>query len=109
MNLELTRTVMEPKTKLMSRVAVTLFGDAGYTGASRSVGGIGDSTVATMPDRWLADAGLGLRLTHRVGRVTWTSRLDFPLFVSDAQWAFAQQFNRVAANRLVVSFSPVIP
>jgi hypothetical protein len=117
MNVELTRTLMQEKhaappsvkTNLVTRVAVTLFGDAGYTGASRGVGGIGDSTAVTTPDRWLADAGLGLRLTHRIGSVTWTSRLDFPLFVSDAQWAFAQRFNRVAVNRLVVSFSPVIP
>jgi hypothetical protein len=109
MNVELTRTVMQPKTKLVSRVALTLFGDGGYTGASRGVGGIGDSTAVTTPDRWLADAGFGLRLTHRIGSVTWTSRLDFPLFVSDAQWAFAQRFNQVAVNRLVVSFSPVIP
>ena len=117
MNVELTRTLLQEKhaappsqkTNLVTRVAVTLFGDAGYTGSSRGVGGIGDSTAVTTPDHWLADAGLGLRFTHRVGSVTWTSRLDFPLFVSDAQWAFAQRFNRIAANRLVVSFSPVIP
>jgi hypothetical protein len=109
MNLELQRTVLQPKTKLVSRVGVVLFGDGGYTGATRGIGGIGDSTSLLPPDRWLADAGVGLRLTHQVGSTTWTTRLDFPLFVSNAQWAFAHRLTRFGANRMVVSFSPVIP
>jgi Peptidase family M1 domain len=107
-NAELETTLLRPKTRLVSRVAVALFGDGAYTGATRGVGGIGDSTGLPVPDRWLADAGVGVRLTHRIGATTWTSRLDFPLFVSDAQWAFAQRQNRFAANRLIVAFSPVI-
>jgi hypothetical protein len=108
-NVELHTTLMQPKTKLLSRVALALFGDGAYTGASRGIGGVGDSTGLVVPARGLADAGVGLRLTHRVGSVTWTSRLDFPLFVSDAQWAFAHRLGDVGANRLIVSFSPVIP
>ena len=109
MNAELETTLLRPRTKLVSRVVLAFFGDGGYTGASRGIGGSGDSTSLVAPDRWLADAGVGVRLTHRIGRTTWTTRLDFPMWVSDAQWAFAQRLNRFAANRLVVSFSPVIP
>ena len=107
-NMELERTVIQPKTRLLSRVGVVVFGDGGYTGANRGIGGIGDSTSLMLPGRWLADAGVGLRLTHRVGSTTWTTRLDFPVFVSDPQWAFAHRLTRFGANRLVVSFSPVI-
>lgn len=66
-------------------------------------------TYLPVPAHWLADAGVGLRLTHRIGSVTWTSRLDVPFLVSDPQWAFAQRLHPFAANRLVMSFSPVIP
>ncbi len=107
-NAELERTVLQPRSALVSRVAVALFGDGGYTGTARGIGGSGDSTALVAPDRWLADAGVGVRLTHRIGRTTWTTRLDFPLFVSDAQWSFAHRLTQFGANRLVLSLSPVI-
>ncbi len=79
------------RSKLATRVALALFADGGYTGASSGIGGTGDATFLPTPARALADAGLGLRITHRIGATTWTSRADFPIFVSDAQWAFAHR------------------
>ena len=108
MNIEGQTTLFQPKSALLSRVAITLFGDGGHTGSARGIGGSGDSTSLNAPDRWLADAGLGLRLTHRIGQTTWTSRIDFPFWVSDPQWAFAHRLTSFGANRMVVSFSPVI-
>jgi hypothetical protein len=107
-NAELETTLLRPKSTLVSRVALALFADGARIGASSGIGGVGDSTFLPVPARWLADAGVGLRLTQRIGSTTWTSRLDVPLFVSDAQWAFAQRRSTVALDRLVVSFSPVI-
>ena len=108
LNAEFERTLFRPKGALVSRVGLALFGDGAYTGPSRGIGGVGDSTYLPTSSRWLADAGVGLRMTHRIGTTTWTSRLDLPLFVSDAQWAFAHRLTTVGFNRLIVSFSPVI-
>jgi hypothetical protein len=108
LNVELETTLLRPKAAALSRVALALFGDGAHLGAASGFGGAGDSTSLFTPSRWLADAGIGLRMTHRIGRTTWTSRLDIPFFVSDAKWAFAQRAQSVAFNRLVVSFSPVI-
>ena len=68
----------------------------------------GDSTFLPPSDRWLADAGLGVRVTQRIGRTTWTTRVDFPAFVSDPQYAFAHRLTQFGLNRVLVSFSPVI-
>ncbi len=108
LNAEVETTLFRPKTQLASRIALAFFGDGAYTGATRGIGGIGDSSYLPTSSRWIADAGAGLRMTHRIGGTTWTSRLDFPLFVSDAQWAFAHRLSNFGFNRLVVSFSPVI-
>jgi peptidase M1-like protein len=108
LNVEFETTVLRPKTAPLSRLALALFGDGAHAGAASGIGGAGDSTSLPTPSRWLADAGIGLRMTHRIGRTTWTSRFDIPFFVSDARWAFTQRAQRVAFNRLIVSFSPVI-
>lgn len=108
MNAEVQTTLFRPKSSLVSRIAITFFADGGRTGASRGIGGSGDSTALAEPDRWLADAGLGVRLTHRIGQTTWTSRIDFPFWVSDPQWAFSHRITPFGANRMIVSFSPVI-
>ena len=107
-NAELETTVLRPRSALVSRVALAFFGDGGIAGDARGIGGVGDSSYLPTSNRWLADAGVGLRITHRVGSTTWTSRLDFPVFVSDAQWAFAHRLSDIGFNRLIVSFSPVI-
>jgi len=108
MNAEFETTVMQRKTPLLSKVQVALFGDGAYTGRNSGIGGVGDSSYLPTPARWLGDAGVGVRLTHRIGSTTWTSRLDMPFIVSDAQWAFAHRLSNFGFNRLIVSFSPVI-
>jgi hypothetical protein len=97
-----------PKPSLASRIAVALFADGGYTGASRGIGGVGDSNSLAVPSRTLSDAGVGLRVTQRIGTTTWTTRVDFPLVVSDPQWAFAHRLSVVGFNRMLLTFSPVI-
>jgi hypothetical protein len=107
-NVELETTVFRTKRPLLSRVGLTLFGDGGYVGNTRGIGGVGDATFLPPSDRWLADAGLGVRATQRIGRTTWTTRVDFPAFVSDPQYAFAHRLTEFGLNRVLVSFSPVI-
>ena len=107
-NVELETTVFRTKRPLLSRVGLTLFGDGGYVGNTRGIGGVGDATFLAPSDHWLADAGLGVRATQRIGRTTWTSRVDFPAFVSDPQYAFAHRLTQFGLNRVLVSFSPVI-
>ncbi|HMV32133.1 MAG TPA: hypothetical protein PKA50_08430, partial [Gemmatimonadales bacterium] len=34
------------------------------------------------PDRLLADAGVGLRIDHRIGQTRFTTRADLPLLVN---------------------------
>ncbi|MGH7524499.1 MAG: M1 family metallopeptidase [Gemmatimonadales bacterium] len=109
LNAEVEGTVFHSRKPLLMRAGVALFGDAGYAGKTAGIGGIGSSPFFPPPDRWLADAGAGIRVEQRIGRTTWTTRLDFPFFVSDPQYAIAQRLNRFALNRVVVSLSPVIP
>lgn len=107
-NVELETTVFRTKRPLLSRVGLTLFGDGGYVGNSRGIGGAGDASLLPPSDRWLADAGLGFRASQRIGRTSWTARVDFPAFVSDPQYAFAHRLTQFGLNRVLVSFSPVI-
>jgi hypothetical protein len=107
-NVELETTVFRTRQPLLSRVGLTLFGDGGYVGDARGIGGEGDASSLLPSDRWLADAGLGVRATQRIGRTTWTTRLDLPAFVSDPQYAFAHRLTQFGLNRLLISFSPVI-
>jgi len=108
LNIELETTVFRTKRPLLSRVGLTVFGDGGYVGSAAGIGGVGETTFLPPSDRWLADAGLGIRATQRIGRTTWTSRVDLPAFVSDPQYAFAHRLTHFGLNRLLVSFSPVI-
>jgi len=107
-NAEVETTALRTKQSLLSRVGLALFADVGVTGSARGIGGVGDSARLPASRRLLADAGPGIRLTHRIGRTTWTSRVDLPVFVSDPQYAFAHRLSKFGLNRLVLSFSPVI-
>ena len=108
LNVEFETTLLRPKTAWASQVALALFADGAHTGEARGIGGVGDSSYLPTSNHWLADAGVGVRTTHRIGTTTFTSRIDLPLIVSDAQWAFAHRLSTVGFNRLIVSFSPVI-
>ncbi|MBK7351005.1 MAG: M1 family metallopeptidase [Gemmatimonadetes bacterium] len=70
-NLELERTVLLRRGgHLFNRVGIALFGDAGHTFDDRAA------------DRLLADAGIGLRIDHRIGQTRFTTRVDLPLLVN---------------------------
>ncbi|HEY4319817.1 MAG TPA: M1 family metallopeptidase [Gemmatimonadales bacterium] len=109
-NAELQVRALTTRHHWLSAVGVVLFGDAGYLGEQRGIGGIGDSTAAgVVPDRWLADAGIGVRLTQQVGTLHWVTRIDVPFYASDPALAFAHRQQAVNPGRLLVSFSPVMP
>jgi len=75
-SVELTRTlVRQPRRRLFSSVTVAAFGDAGLVSRNAALAG------RRAPDA-LADGGVGLRATHRIGPTTFTTRMDFPVLVS---------------------------
>jgi len=77
LNAEVERTlVSRTQAKLFRRVRLAAFGDVGHT--------IGDSVDPTGSSqlRWLADAGVGLRVDHQIGATAFTTRVDLPLYVS---------------------------
>jgi hypothetical protein len=108
-NIELAARAWQSKHQLASRVNVALFADAGYVGNHASVGN-GNSLALSIPvDHVLADAGLGVRVSQRIGRTAWVTRLDFPWYVTDPAYAIGHRQSTFGVNRLVVSLSPVIP
>jgi hypothetical protein len=108
-NAELTARVFTTKHPLLGKASIAFFGDAGYLGRNRSIGGIGDSTtIEVVAKQWLADAGVGVRLSQRLGALSWVTRIDMPFFVSDPASAFAQRQHQFNAARLLLSFTPVI-
>jgi hypothetical protein len=79
LNLELDQTlVARPSSRLFSRVAVAAFGDLAHAFGSSN---------ATLTSGFLGDAGVGLRADHRIGDTRFTTRFDFPLYVSRPQLA----------------------
>jgi hypothetical protein len=95
-NLELERTLAaRPRAKLFRRVAIATFGDAGEVFAD------GGRT------RLLVDAGVGLRAEHRLGGTSFTTRADFPIYVSrPALAADTHPGNTKAGFRWTFGFSP---
>ena len=82
LNLELGRTLLSrPTARLFSRVALAAFTDLAH--------GIGGEAQPLTSDRirFLGDAGLGLRADHRIGDTRFTTRFDFPLYVSRPELA----------------------
>ncbi len=81
-NVELERTLLRRrKAKLFNRVALAAFGDAG-----QGIGGETDPVLGG-PIRFLADAGVGLRAEHQIGQTRFTTRADFPIWVSKPRLA----------------------
>jgi hypothetical protein len=66
--------VPRPVMGLFSRIAVAAFVD----------GGLGNGDLAANSDglEAVGDAGIGVRIGHRIGQTTFQTRLDFPLWVS---------------------------
>jgi Peptidase family M1 domain len=82
LNLELERTLIaRPSAGLFSRVALAAFTDLAHS--------IGETTTPLTTDRigFLADAGFGLRAAHRIGDTEFSTRFDFPLYVSQPEVA----------------------
>jgi hypothetical protein len=81
-NFELERTLTtSPSAQLFNRIALAAFTDLAH--------GIGGPEQPLTGDRikFVADAGLGLRADHRIGDTRFTTRFDFPLYVSRPELA----------------------
>lgn len=87
-----------PRPGLLSRIAVAAFAD----------GALGNGDLDPARDRLQAvgDAGVGIRVDHRIGRTPFQTRFDFPLWVSRP--AFAQDDKPAGAFgfRWGFSFAP---
>jgi hypothetical protein len=98
---ELERTlVARPRAGLFRRVGIAGFGDLGHT--------IEDGQLRPNAElRLLADAGVGIRAEHRIGQTVFTTRVDFPLFVSKPLFAQDTDPGDVPGGfRWQFSFSP---
>jgi hypothetical protein len=74
---ELERTVVSrPASSLCSRIGLAAFGDLARA--------FGDHTPSALggPVEVLADAGVGVRMSHRIGDTRFVTRFDLPLYVS---------------------------
>ncbi|NOT10100.1 MAG: M1 family metallopeptidase [Gemmatimonadales bacterium] len=97
-NAELDRSVLlRSRARLFNDIRVALFGDAAY--------GNGDIPRDGKGSAFVADAGAGVRIGHRVGQTTFVTRFDFPIFVSRPRLA-VNETESSARFRWVVSFSP---
>ncbi|MGH7509402.1 MAG: M1 family aminopeptidase [Gemmatimonadales bacterium] len=82
LNLELDQTlVSRPSARLFSRISLAAFSDLAHT-----IGGPAEPLTA---DRigFIADFGLGLRADHRIGDTRFTTRFDFPVYLSRPELA----------------------
>jgi hypothetical protein len=98
---ELERTlVARPRAGLFRRIAIAGFGDVGHT--------INDSWLRPNAElRLLGDLGAGLRADHRIGQTFFTTRVDFPLYVSKPLFAQDTHPGDVPGGfRWQFSFSP---
>jgi hypothetical protein len=83
--------------RLVREVRVAAFGDLGF--------GTGDIPPDGKRRSLVADAGVGLRIGHRIGQTRFVSRLDFPLLVTRPRLALDPDGEAVQF-RWVVSFTP---
>ena len=82
LNLELERTILtQPDAHLFQRVAL-----AAFTDVSHGIGGTAQLLTSGRV-RLLADAGVGFRAEHRIGDTRFSTRFDFPLYVSRPELA----------------------
>ncbi|HEX2249324.1 MAG TPA: M1 family metallopeptidase [Gemmatimonadales bacterium] len=82
LNLELEQSILRrPTAKLFRGVAL-----AAFTDLSHAIGGSAQPLTGDRI-RFLADAGLGLRARHRIGETEFSTRFDFPLYVSRPELA----------------------
>jgi len=81
-NVELERTLaFRQKSKLFSRVSVAAFGDA-----AQGMGGPDQPTTGEALG-FVADAGLGVRASHKIGKTAFITRFDFPFYLSEPAYS----------------------
>jgi hypothetical protein len=77
--LELERNLrFRPNAHLFSRIALALFTDLAH-----EIDGPIQPLTGKKLDDFIADAGIGIRAEHRIGDTRFTTRFDFPLFISE--------------------------
>jgi hypothetical protein len=82
LNAELNRTISSRPNALrglIQQVRVAVFGDLAL--------GNGDLLRESSGAALVGDAGLGIRLGHRIGDTFFTSRIDFPIYISRGELA----------------------
>jgi peptidase M1-like protein len=81
-NLELERALAtRPSARFFRRIAL-----AAFTDLAHGIGGP-DQPLTGNRLKFLADAGVGLRAEHRIGETRFSTRFDFPLYVSRPELA----------------------
>jgi hypothetical protein len=104
LGLELDQTLMSrASAPLFNRIAIAAFTDFAH--------GIGGEPQPLTGDRlrFVADAGLGIRAEHRIGDTRFSTRLDFPLYVSRPELAHDRDpGDDEIAFRWTFSFEPAL-
>jgi hypothetical protein len=105
LSLELEGTVLaRPQARLFNRVGIALFSDLAQ--------GLGGPVEPRLGDRlgFVGDAGIGLRVDHRIGDTRFTTRFDFPIYLSRPELAHgAEPGDEDMEFRWTFSFEPAIP
>jgi hypothetical protein len=97
-NGELDRSVLSrPTAGLFHEIRLAAFGDLALGNGDIPSTGVGSGVVA--------DAGVGIRMSHRIGQSWFVTRIDFPVMVSRPRLAVSDGSSSLAF-RWVVSFSP---
>ena len=86
---------------LLHRVSLAAFGDWAM--------GNGDLDSAHDGLRAVGDAGMGVRISHKIGGTRFMTRLDLPLWVSRPLLAHDDRPDRAVGFRWAVSFAPPLP
>jgi hypothetical protein len=102
---ELEGTVLaRPQAKLFNRVGLALFSDLAQ--------GLGGPIEPRLGERlgFVAGAGVGVRAYHRIGDTSFTTRLDFPLYLNRPELAHgAEPGDEDMELRWTFGFEPAIP
>ncbi|MEZ0332793.1 MAG: hypothetical protein ACAI18_02205, partial [Gemmatimonadales bacterium] len=105
LGLELEQTLLaRPKAKLFKRIGLAAFSDLAQ--------GLGGPVEPLIGERlgFVADAGVGFRADHQIGDTRFTTRFDFPLYVSRPETAHgAEPEDEEVEFRWTFSFEPAIP
>ena len=101
LNVELDQTVLSrPRAGLFNRVGIALFGDVLA----------GNGSLASLDSEFgmTGDAGIGIRMAHRIGTTRFVTRFDMPLWVEEPSLAADSDPADRFAFRWVVGFQPAL-